>query len=293
MALKRAQNLAALVLTGPFVATYAVLFVYPTVKLAMLSLTDGPLIGEGNWVGVKNYFDLFDNRAFIKSSVNTFYFVVLTVVPTTVLALVFALMVNRLKGWMQSVVLACFFLPYILPVSVVYIIWQWVLDLQFGVAQHVLELVAGRRVSLLLEINSSMPTIAFVTIWWTNGFNVLLFIAGLRNIPQDYYDAASLDGATTLRKFIHITLPLIWPVAALVLTIQLILQLKIFDQVYLFTRGSGGPANATLTTVLYIYKQAFQLDRAGVGATVAMLLFLVIVVFSIVQYRVLRGRREA
>ena len=153
--------------------------------------------------------------------------------------------------------------------------------------------LVGRRVSPYLEINWAMPTIAFITIWWTNGFNVLLFIAGLRNIPQDYYDAAALDGATTFGKFLHITLPLIWPVAALVLTIQLILQLKIFDQVYLFTRGSGGPANATLTTVLYIYKQAFQLDKAGVAAAVAVLLFLVIVVFSVLQYQVLRGRAEA
>ena len=154
MALKRAQNLAALILTGPFVITYAVLFIYPTYQMAALSLTDGPLIGEGAWVGFKNYLDLFGSRSFIKSAGNTFYFVVLTVVPTTILALVIALMVNRLKGWMQSLVLACFFLPYILPVSVVYIVWQWVLDLQFGVAQYFLEFVFGRHFKSTLCANT-------------------------------------------------------------------------------------------------------------------------------------------
>jgi multiple sugar transport system permease protein len=185
-------------------------------------------------------------------------------------------------------VLALFFLPYILPVSVIFLIWRWVLDLQFGIAQYVIEFVAGQRVPVFRTPAWMLPTVGFITIWWTCGFNILLFIAGLRNISQDLYDAASLDGAGRWQQFRRITWPLIWPVTALVLTIQLILQLKIFDQVYLFT--IGGQTNPTMVLVQYIYKQAFQMNKGGYGATVALALFVVIIVFSVLQYQVLRVR---
>ncbi|HWJ72753.1 MAG TPA: sugar ABC transporter permease, partial [Kaistia sp.] len=164
----------------------------------------------------------------------------------------------------------------------------WMLDLQFGIAQYVIELFWGARVAVFRDRYWAMPTVAFITIWWTNGFNVLLFIAGLRNISRDLYDAAELDGAGRWQIFRNITWPLIWPVTALVMTIQLILQLKIFDQIYLFTQG--GPFNSTYVLVQYIYKQAFQLNKGGYAATVAVALFAVIVVLSVLQYQVLRAR---
>ena len=117
-----------------------------------------------------------------------------------------------------------------------------------------------------------MPAAAFLTIWWLVGFNVLLFIAGLRNISTEIYEAASLDGAGRWTKFSAITWPLIWPVTVLVLTIQLILQLKIFDQVYLFS--DGGRVDATMVMVQYIYKQAFTANHGGLGAAASLVLFL-------------------
>ena len=117
---------------------------------------------------------------------------------------------------------------------------------------------------------------------------MLLFIAGLRGVSQDVYDAAALDGARRWTLFRHITWPLIWPVTALVLTIQLILQLKIFDQIYLMTQG--GPFNSTGVVVQYIYKQAFQGNHGGYGATVAVVLFLAIAVVSVLQFQLLRVR---
>lgn len=279
---------AAMVFVAPFVVAYLVLFIYPTIKLVILSLTDGPLIGSGNWVGLKNYARLLTDHLFQQSVTQTIYFVALTVVPTTAIALGIALMVLRLKGWLQSGVLACFFLPFILPVTVVTQIWTWVLDKEFGVAQYVIEIFAGRRVPVFHEADWAMPMIAWVTIWWTNGFNVLLFIAGLRNIPQDYYDAAALDGANRWHQFRYITWPLIWPVTALVLTIQLILQFKIFDQVYLLT--GGGPFNKSYVVLLYVYLQSFQLNHGGYGAAIALFLFATIVAFSVLQFQVLRVR---
>jgi multiple sugar transport system permease protein len=273
---------------APFVIAYLVLFLYPTVRMVILTFTDAPLIGAGKWIGFKNYQRLFNDKAYISAVWNTGYFVLLTVIPNTLLGLVFAMMVNRQKGYVQSFILAAFFLPYILPVSVVYRIWEWMMDYQFGIAQYALDAFYGERVAVFRNKVWAMPMMAFVTIWWTIGFNVLLFIAGLRNISQDMYDASALDGAKRWKQFRYITWPLIWPVTALVLTIQLILQLKIFDQIYLLTLG--GNVNNTMVLVQYIYKQAFQLNKGGYGATVAFSLFAIIVVVSVLQYQALRAR---
>lgn len=289
MAAPRNRTLAAAAFTAPFVIAYAVVFVYPTLRLMQLSLTNAPLIGAGKWVGLANYVRLGADRLFHQALEHTVYFVVLTVVPTTLLGLGIAMMVARLSGWLQSAVLACFFLPYVLPVTVVTLIWQWVLDFQFGIGQLLIEAVTGTRVSVFQDPVWAMPAVAFVTIWWTNGFNVLLFIAGLRNIPPDIYDAAALDGAGRWSKFRYITWPLIWPVTALVLTIQFILQLKIFDQVYLLT--NGGPFNSTYVMVQDVYKQAFVQNHGGYAATVAMVLFVIIAALSVLQFQVLRTRQ--
>ncbi|ODT15888.1 MAG: sugar ABC transporter permease [Kaistia sp. SCN 65-12] len=282
------DNWIAALFVGPFVIAYLVLFLYPTVRMVILSFTDAPLIGEGAWVGFKNYVRLFNDKAYINAVWHTFYFVLLTVIPNTLLGLVFAMMVNRQKGYVQSLILAAFFLPYILPVSVVFRIWEWIMDYQFGIAQYALDAFYGERVAVFRNKAWAMPMIAFVTVWWTIGFNVLLFIAGLRNISQDMYDASALDGANRWKQFRYITWPLIWPVTALVLTIQLILQLKIFDQLYLLTLG--GNVNNTMVLVQYIYKQAFQLNKCGYGATVAFSLFAIIVVVSVLQYQALRAK---
>jgi len=128
-----------------------------------------------------------------------------------------------------------------------------------------------------------------VTIWWTVGFNMLLFIAGLQNIPIDLYEAAALDGANALHRFLFITCPLIWPVTSLVLVLQLILQFKIFDQVYLLTLG--GPYNSTMVVLLYMYREAFQQNRGGYAAAVAIVLVAVIIVVSALQFKLLNRRR--
>jgi multiple sugar transport system permease protein len=288
---KRTEILAASLLMAPFVVTYGVLFIYPTIKMAQLSLTNAPLIGPGKWVGLDNYFRLASDRLFSVAIWNTLYFVILSVIPSTLLGLVVALGVNRLKGWLQSVVLAAFFLPYVLPVSVVFRIWQWMCDKDFGIAQHVVQLFNnGERLSIFRTIPLFMPAVAIVTIWWLIGFNVLLFIAGLRNISSEIYEAAELDGAGRWTQFRRITWPLIWPVTVLVFTIQLILQLKIFDQVYLF--AAGGRVDTTIVMVQYILKQAFQMNKGGLAAAASMVLFVLIAALSVLQFQLLRARGD-
>ena len=287
-ALRRGNPKAALFLVAPFVVAYLVLFIYPTAKMVELSFTNAPLVGGGKFVGIANYTRLFHDSLFLESVWHTGYFVLLTVVPNTLIGLGIAMMVVRLKGFLQGIVLACFFMPYVLPSTVVYRIWIWVLDRQYGVAQYVIHAVTGSRISVFSDPIWAMPMVAFITIWWTCGFNVLIFIAGLRNISSELYDAASLDGARRWNRFRYVTWPLVWPVTALVLTIQLILQLKIFDQIYLFTKG--GPFDSTYVMLQFIYKEAFQLNRGGYASTAALFLFMVIAGLSVLQFQVLRTK---
>jgi multiple sugar transport system permease protein len=287
---RRTDLLVALLLVAPFVAVYGWLFIYPTARMVQLSFTNAPLIGPGEWVGFDNYVKLIGDRLFKRAVWNTSYFVLLTVAPGTIAALLIALMVSRLSGWVQSAILAAFFLPFILPVTVVFLIWQWMTDLQFGILQYVIEPVFGQRISVTRQPSWLLPLVALMTIWWTNGFSILLFLAGLKNIPAELYEAAEIDGANRWQQFARITWPLIWPVTVLCLTIQLILQLKIFDQVYLFT--IGGRTQPTMVLVQYIYEQAFVQNKGGYAAAVAVALFFVVVAFSILQFQLLRARGE-
>jgi len=285
---KRRMWRDAFLLIAPFFALYLVFFLYPTFRVVQLSFTDAPLIGEGNFIGLENYRNLMSDALFWRSLRNTFYFVFLTVIPNTLIGLMFALMVVRLNR-LKSVVLAAFFLPYMLPVSVVTLVFQWILNTQFGISQPLFEGLFGENIAVFSDRNWAMPSVAAITVWWTVGFNMLLFIAGLQGISKEYYEAASLDGATGVQIFRYITWPLLWPITALVLTLQLIAQLKIFDQIYLLT--NGGPFNSTLVTLLYMYREAFQRFDGGYSSTIAMALFIIIMVASLLQYRFLRAGR--
>jgi multiple sugar transport system permease protein len=283
---RRKDMAAALVLIAPFVAIYLLVFVYPTIQMFVISFTDAPLIGAGKWNGIANYTRLDNDPLFRRAVWNTLYFVVLTVIPGTIIALLIALGISRLGGRLQGTVLALFFLPYILPVSVVYLIWDWTLNFQFGIAMHILDLVGIARVPVTKSATWFIPAVAWVTIWWTAGFSILLFLAGLRTIPQEIYEAAALDNASRWTTFRGITWPLLRPVTALVLTIQLILQLKIFDQVYLFSQG--GRPNDNMVLVYYVFQRAFQQNQGGRAAAVAVTLFVLVIVVSVLQFQLLR-----
>jgi len=287
---RRREILTAAVLVAPFVAIYGWLFVYPTIQMVRLSFTDAPLIGAGNWIGLDNYYQLFKDRVFGTAVWNTVYFVVLTVVPGTAAALSIALMVSRLRGWTQSIILAAFFLPYVLPVTVVYVIWDWMFNVQYGVLQYILTPIMGQPVNVWRRLPWLLPIVALITVWWTNGLSILLFLAGLRNIPAEIYEAAELEGANRWQVFRSITWPLIWPVTALCLTIQLILQMKIFDQVYLFSMG--GRTQATMVLVQYIFDQGFVHNKGGYAATIAVALFVIVIALSVLQFQALRARGQ-
>jgi multiple sugar transport system permease protein len=282
--LRMGNPAAAIPLLAPFLVLFLAFIVYPTVRVIMLSFTNADIAGVGSYIGAANYVRLVQDKDFWLALWHTVYFVLLTVVPNTLIGLLFAFLVIRMKR-LRGLAQALFFLSYVLPVSVVTQIWLWVLEKNYGIINFIFDL----KVSWFRTAVPAMPATAFVTIWWTVGFNVLMFVAGLTAIPREYYEAASLDGAKGgFKLFRYITWPLLWPVTSLVLVLQLIAQWQIFNQVYLLT--FGGPFNRTRVVLLYMYQQAFNQQHGGYGATISMALFLIILITSIVQIRILRVR---
>jgi multiple sugar transport system permease protein len=273
-----------ILLVAPFLIVYGAFLLYPTVRVILLSFTNSDIAGKGSFIGTANYVRLVKDPTFWASLEHTIYFIVLTVVPNTAVGLIFALLIVNQKR-ARGVVMALLFLPYILPVSVVTQIWLWVLSAAYGIVNFIFAV----KINWFQDARWAMPAVAFVTIWWTVGFNFLLFIAGLEAIPREYYEAAALDGASrgTL-LFRYITWPLLWPVTSLVLVLQLIAQWQIFNQVYLLT--NGGPFNSTIVVLQYMYQQAFTRYKGGYASTISMALFVLILLTSIVQIRLLRFR---
>ena len=286
--LRKRDNLTALPLVAPFVLVYAALFVWPSIQMLAMSFTDGGLINVGQWIGGANYQRLMVDRKFWVAVVNTLYFVAMTVVPGTLIGLGLAMLVNRLRGVWQAAALAVFFLPYILPVTTVTSIAWWLTDPNVGPLGWINHGSTGAPTAVWRNVRAFLPGVAILTIWWSVGFNVLIFLAGLRALPHELYEAARLDGAGRWVCFVHLTWPLIWPVTAVVLTIQLIIQLKVFDQVFLML--ASGQTNATMVLVQYIYTVAFQGNQGGYGATIAVALFALVLIVSALQFQLMRLR---
>lgn len=282
---RRKGRSIAWVLVAPFLFFYGIFLVYPAIQVCYLSLTNSDIAGQGGFVGLQNFVELSRDQDFWASVWHTLYFILLTVVPNTAAGFFLALLVVRLKR-LRLPILSAFFLPFVLPVSVVTTAALWILDTNFGIINY----LVGSSIAWFQDPTWAMPGVALVTVWWTVGFNMLLFIAGLQNISADVYEAASIDGANPFQQFTHITCPLIWPVTSLVLVLQLIAQFKIFDQVYLLTRG--GPYNSTMVVLLYMYREAFQLNRGGYASAVAIVLVVIMLFISAIQFRLLQGKRS-
>lgn len=284
---KRVENLAALPLVAPFVIVYGALFIFPSLQMLQMSFTNSSLTLPGDWIGFDNYLKLITDRTFGTAIRNTLVFVLMTAVPGTIIGLLLAIAVSRLNGIWRAIALAAFFLPYVLPVSTVTSM-AWALTYPpFGPLSQIYYR-GGNAVSIFYSVPAFLPAVGVLTIWWTAGFNVLLFVAGLKMLPEELYDAAKIDGAGRWRTFISVTWPLIWPITAVVLTIQVITQFKVFDQLYLMAANEQVAKNVVL--VQYLYTVAFQQNRAGYGSTVAVGLFVIVLVASALQYQLTRIR---
>jgi multiple sugar transport system permease protein len=266
----------AILLLLPFLLAFAMFLAWPALQTAYMSLTESSLTRTGAFVGLDNYAELVRDEAFWQSLGATVWFAVLTVLPITALGLVMALLVHhRQRG--KSVLQAVFFLPFVLPVSVMTLITAWILHPTFGLANA----LYGSERAWLTDVNWAMPSVAIATIWWTVGFCMLMFLAGLKNIPADLYEAAELDGAGAVQLFRYVTWPALQPVLATVLMLQMIGSLKIFSQPYILT--GGGPFNTTRVTLHYMYETAFVYGNAGYAAAIAMAFLIIVLALTALQ----------
>ena len=272
----RRDTLPAWLLLAPFLVAFGLFFFLPALETFWLSLTESSLTRTSAFVGLDNYHTLLNDPSFWDSVGNTFYFSLLTVIPLCALGLLMAMLVDRfmrVQGWLQG----AFFLPFVLPISVMTLIADWMLQPSSGVVNHIL---GGQR-AWLADPHWALPAVAIGTIWWTVGFNMLLFLAGLRNIPAELYEAAALDGARGYTLFRTITWPALRPVATTALILQMIASLKVFGQTYILT--SGGPFNTTRVALHYMYETAFTQSDAGYAAAVAMAFVAIVILLSLLQ----------
>lgn len=219
---------------------------------------------------------------------NTLLFVALTVPAITALALLLAVSLNR-EGTYAAVLRTVFFLSQVLSVTVVTLIWQLIYSPAQGILANMFRAIGLEPITWITNPNLAMPAIVIATVWWSLGFAMVLFLAGLQEIPAERYEAARLDGANAWGAFRFITLPGIARTVTLVIVFEIVLHFQVFGQAHLITKG--GPNDATQTLVRYIYQTAFRDGQLGYASALAMILFLLMLGFSLLQMR-LEGRTD-
>ena len=268
---------------------YIVCFVvFPVGWALYASLSDLNLLKRGKFkfTGLQNYVNLFTESAFLTSLKNTIYFVLLFVIGVIVIGLALALITESLRKSARTVMRVVCFVPYVTSMSAVAVIWGVMYDANFGILNYLLSFVGIKRVLWLTSPGMVLNSIIILTLWRSAGFVMVLFIAGLVQIPSTYYDAARIDGAGRLRLFFGITLPLLKPTFLYVLVTQIISVFQVFTPNYILTKG--GPGTASTTIVIEIINRAFRFYKMGEASAMAFILFAILLIFSLVQFRRLR-----
>lgn len=281
-----AEERAAWLFLTPSLVLFAIFTAIPVISAFFISFTQWNLFNEVTWVGLGNYLELAKDEIFAKVLGNTAYFVLASVPVQIVLALLCALVLNRgIKG--QTFFRVVYFLPVVTSTIAAALVWAWLFNSNFGLINAGLSLVGVTDLPKWMgSTRWAMPAIIIVSIWQNLGYAMVLFLAGLQNIGKDVHDAAALDGATGWDRFWHITLPLLSPTTFFVLVISIIGSFQVFELVLVMTKA--GPANATNTLVYYIYQNGFQFYQMGYASAAAMVLFLIVLAFTLVQYRLQR-----
>lgn len=278
-----------------FIAPHYLFFIlfllFPIFRGLQISMYDWKImLSVQKWVGFANYQALLRDKVFWEVLGNTFEFMLMTVAINVVLALLVA---SGLKhGFYGSDFLrVLFYAPGILSVSVLGIIGFRIWDTQLGIINYyVTDVLGGPRITWLGNPNIVIPALSVTTVWWTFGFPMLVFIAGLHNIPETLYEAAKIDGAGPLGTFRHITLPLIMPTMLFVIVTQFIAHMQVFAQPYIIT--GGGPGNASRSVVQYLYETAWKFFRFGYASTVSVVLAAIMIVVTVFMFWLMRSRTE-
>jgi len=276
----------------PAMVGFGVFFLAPAIRGLYISFTDWNLIAnEGSWVGLDNYERLVDDRQVWASLRVTVWYTFINIVSQTILAIGIAVLMDRLTK--SVVVRGVLLFPWLIPNVIVAMLWLWMLDANLGVVNDFLGFFGVEPVRFFTDIDKVIPTIAGINTWRHMGYTALLIFAGLQTVPKNLYEAGALDGASELKMFRDITLPLLRPILALVLVITIVGSLQVFDTVYVATGGfggqPGGPANASRVIYLYIYQNAFDFNQLGYAAAISVLLLAILLAITFVQLKLLRA----
>ncbi len=273
---------------APALILIVVFFVGPVIAAVGLSFTDFDLYAladpaAARWVGLRNYVRVLHEPLFWLALRNTLYFALVGGPLTVAVSLGAALLVNaRALRW-KAGARAVFFAPFVTTLVAVAIVWKYLYHPRYGLLNWLLGHVGVHPIDWLGDPHWAMPAIILMATWKNFGYNMLIFIAGLQNIPRELHEAAALDGATLFQRFRHVTIPMLAPTMFFVVIVTMIGYLQLFTEPYVMTQG--GPLRATTSLVLYMYEEGFRWWRLGVAAAIAFLLFLIIIIFTVVQRR--------
>ena len=266
---------------APFLLLYAIILVYPLLRGIWLSFNQVDVFGDGHFVGFGNYARLAADPNFSQALINTFVVTLMVVPLLTVLSLLLAMALNTAARG-AALLRGIFFSSAVLSVTIVTLIWRFVLAPDAGLLGEAWQAAGWQPLGFLSEQHLVLPALAITTIWWSLGLPMLLFLAGLQQIPQDMYEAAALDGANRWTTFWRITVPALRRTIVLVIMLQTAAQLQMFGQAQLMT--GGGPAGASRTAVLFLFESAFGRWELGYASAAAEVLFVIILAVTLTQY---------
>ncbi len=286
-------NAAAWFFLAPALILISIFFFLPVTASLLLSVTDFDLYGIANiqntrFVGFQNYSRLLGTPDFWAALRNTFYFAFvggpLTIAVSLGAALLLSSKLVRFKGLFRTI----YFTPFVTTLVAVSIVWKYLYHTRYGLFNYALGAIGVSPIDWLGDPHWAMPAIILMAVWKSFGYNMLIFIAGLQAIPEELYDAAELDGAGAVRKFFSITLPMLAPTLVYVGVITMIGYFQLFAEPYVMT--SGGPLRSTTSVVLLMYEEAFRWWRMGFAAAIAFVLFIVILIATLLQFRLQKER---
>ena len=265
----------------PQLISLVCLGIIPIVIAFVLSFFDWNGFSSPVFTGLQNFKEVFTDPDTAMAIKNTLLYSAIYVPCSIVLSLGLAMLLN--KAWGKMFYRAVFFLPQIVTSVGIAVVWSWIYQPQFGILNMILKFFGIQGKEWLRDPSTAMGAVIVMSIWWGLGYNIVLFLAGLQNVPRTYVEAAKIDGANERQVFSNITVPLISPTTLLVTITTMINAFQVFDQMFLLT--SGGPAKKTYTMAIHIYQTAFKSYELGKASTAALLLFFVVVAVSVIQFK--------
>jgi multiple sugar transport system permease protein len=288
----RADAFWGYAMIAPGLIGLLIFYIWPMLQTFYFSFTEWGPFGDAVWTGLANYRELFHGPEFLMALRNTLVYTVLSVSITEAIALVLAVLLNqKLRG--MSVYRTLYFIPVVTMPVAIGLVWRWLYNSDYGIINYLLSLIGIEGANWLSDPSLALYAIVVVGVWSGIGYALVLFLAGLQTIPAEYYDAASVDGAGALVKFFRITLPLLSPTVFFVTVISLIDSLQVFDLIFVMI-SSGRSASTspvidqTQSLVYLFYKNTFVINEQGQGAAVVLTLFIIIVLVTLVQFRLQR-----